>query len=103
MPGEQSETVLISPEASKTVTIMSDVTQSYNVNDLSQKERAKMAKELMNAGAINSGFGMHLIAPTSMHEQPNDRSNFLANNVALSNSHFLLFLTLQLIIHIFNL
>jgi len=72
-----NSSISISPEANQASLKMSNIAQKYDVNDLSQRERIFMTEELMHSGLIHSGVGVHLIAPTSMYEKLDDRSDFL--------------------------
>ena len=67
----------ISIEGRNALNKVRELGNKYNVNDISQKERLELTEELMQGGLINSGTGLHLIAPTSMNEKPSDRSDFL--------------------------
>lgn len=69
--------VSISQEGNNAAASMHDIAAKYNVNDISQKERMQMVTELTEAGLISSGVALHLRAPRSMNEKPNDRSDLL--------------------------
>ncbi|MCC2605706.1 hypothetical protein [Planctobacterium marinum] len=73
-----AEKVTISSDGKNAMAQMNSIATQYDVNDISQKERGEMANKLMEKGIISTGVGMHIVAPTSMTERPEDRSDFLS-------------------------
>lgn len=87
---KSSDSVQISKEGLNAMQKWQDIANKYDVNNITTDERLKMTTELVEAGLVSTEVGLHLAAPRSINEGPNDRSDFLTEmkaSLAFDRAH----------------